>query len=104
MTTIIRINTAADLTRAEERIAELAGALEGTQDEAELAATIFAVEIWLARQLPMDVPFVIGAEPMTPSGAALRRTQAASKLARAIGWLRSGANRVAGMLRSLVTA
>jgi hypothetical protein len=104
MTTIIRINTAADLARAEERIAELAGALEGTQEEAELAATIFAVEIWLARQLPSDVLLVTGAEPMKPRGGKLSPTTAAQNFAKAIGWLRSGANRVAGMVRSLVTA
>lgn len=46
----IRIETAAELAKAEERIAALAGALEGTAEEAELIATVLAVEIWHSRQ------------------------------------------------------
>lgn len=46
----IRIETPADRARAEERIAELAGALEGTAEERELIATVLAVEIWEAKQ------------------------------------------------------
>lgn len=48
----ITIETPADLARAEERIAELAGALEGTAEERELIATVLAVEIWQAKQSP----------------------------------------------------
>lgn len=48
------IETPADLARVEERIAELAGALEGTREESELIAHIVAVEVWQTKQAHRD--------------------------------------------------
>lgn len=50
----VTIETPADLARVEERIAELAGALEGTREETELLAHVLAVEFWRTKQSLRD--------------------------------------------------